>query len=93
MHSSRAGTTGTAETAEARAGGRERKAAGGTAAGGLRFDRASWTVLCAVAAVLLGPAAATASALDQANKAPLHHAVRAQQSQGHLPADTGRGTA
>ncbi|MFB7495478.1 hypothetical protein ACFC09_12365 [Streptomyces sp. NPDC056161] len=74
-----------------RVGGREREAARGTVVGGRRFDRASWTVLCAVAAVLLGPAAATASALDRANKAPLHHAVRAQQPQGHLPANAGRG--
>ena len=37
-----------------------------------------WTVVCAVATVVLGPAAVTASALDQANKAPLYHAVTDQ---------------
>ncbi|MGW4735363.1 hypothetical protein ACWEQC_40520 [Streptomyces shenzhenensis] len=55
-----------------------------------RFGRGPWTVLGVVAAVLLGPAAATASALDQANKAPLHPAVRAEQTQAHLPTDTSR---
>ncbi|MER6524482.1 hypothetical protein [Streptomyces sp. NPDC001508] len=49
-----------------------------------------WTVVCVVGAVLLGPAAATASALDQANKAPLHLAVRTEQPQACLPMDTGR---
>ncbi|MFF7310961.1 hypothetical protein [Streptomyces sp. NPDC008137] len=39
--------------------------------------RGPWAVLRAVATVVLGPAAATASALDQANAAPLHHAVKA----------------
>jgi hypothetical protein len=64
---------------------------GRTASGPWRFTGGTWTVLCAVAAVLIGPAAATASALDQANKAPLHHAERAaQQTQGHLPADDSR---
>ncbi|MEU5097194.1 hypothetical protein [Streptomyces sp. NPDC020996] len=49
-----------------------------------------WTVVCAVAAVVVGPAAATASALDQANKAPLHHAVAAE-TQAYLPSEpTGR---
>ncbi|MFF3905166.1 hypothetical protein ACFYZJ_04010 [Streptomyces sp. NPDC001848] len=37
--------------------------------------RNPWTVLCVAATVVLGPAAATASALDQANKAPLHHVL------------------
>ena len=37
--------------------------------------RGPWAVLCAVATVVLGPAAATASALGQANAAPLYHAV------------------
>lgn len=59
------------------------------AAAGRRALRSPWTVLCAVAAVVLGPAAATASALEQANKAPLHHAVRAEQ-QAYLPADATR---
>jgi hypothetical protein len=49
-----------------------------------------WTVVCAVAAVVLGPAAVTASALDQANKAPRHHAVRADQNQAYIPSDTTR---
>lgn len=51
-----------------------------------------WTVVCAVAAVVLGPAAVTASALDQANAAPLHHPVkvRADQSQAYLPTDPTR---
>ncbi|MDX3313729.1 hypothetical protein ACWGH3_13635 [Streptomyces sp. NPDC054884] len=57
--------------------------------------RSPWTVLCAVAAVVLGPAAATASALEQANRAPMHHApmhhaVRVDPSQAYLPADTTR---
>ncbi|TXS46782.1 hypothetical protein EAO75_20035 [Streptomyces sp. uw30] len=49
-----------------------------------------WTVVCAVATVVLGPAAVTASALDQANKAPMHHAVRADQAQAYIPSDPGR---
>ncbi|MFI7497347.1 hypothetical protein ACIBVL_02325 [Streptomyces sp. NPDC049687] len=59
-----------------------------TAAGWTRAARSPWMVLCAVAAVVLGPAAVTASALEQANKAPLHHAVRADQAQAYIPADT-----
>ncbi|MEU1202199.1 hypothetical protein ABZ446_39105 [Streptomyces sp. NPDC005813] len=59
-------------------------------AGWARTARSPWTVVCAVATVVLGPTAVTASALDQANAAPLHHAVRAEQPQAHLPADTGR---
>ncbi|MEV7995853.1 hypothetical protein AB0O67_29350 [Streptomyces sp. NPDC086077] len=35
--------------------------------------RGPWTVLCAVATVVLGPRTAIVSALDQANAAPLHH--------------------
>ncbi|MQY32986.1 hypothetical protein SRB17_09460 [Streptomyces sp. RB17] len=53
-----------------------------------RTARGPWAVLCAVATVVLGPAAATASALGQANAAPLHHAVRADQPQAYLPADS-----
>jgi hypothetical protein len=49
-----------------------------------------WTVVCAVATVVLGPAAVTASALDQANKAPLYHATRADQTQAYIPTDTTR---
>ncbi|GGR20376.1 hypothetical protein GCM10010251_40210 [Streptomyces aurantiogriseus] len=60
------------------------------AAGWTRAARSPWTVVCAVAAVVLGPAATTASALEQANKAPLHHAVRAEQQQAYIPTDTTR---
>ncbi|MEV2214530.1 hypothetical protein AB0H86_24275 [Streptomyces sp. NPDC050997] len=53
-----------------------------------------WTVVCAVATVVLGPAAVTASALDQANKAPMHHAARVDrpvdQTQAYLPTDPTR---
>ncbi|OUD00828.1 hypothetical protein [Streptomyces swartbergensis] len=52
--------------------------------------RGPWAVLCAVATVVLGPAAATASALDQANAAPLHHAAKADQAHAYLPSDTSR---
>ncbi|GGW27107.1 MULTISPECIES: hypothetical protein [Streptomyces] len=59
------------------------------AAGWRRAARSPWTILCAVAAVVLGPAAVTASALEQANQAPLHHAVRAEQ-QAYIPMDATR---
>jgi hypothetical protein len=49
-----------------------------------------WTVVCAVATVVLGPAAVTASALDQANAAPMHHVVKADQTQAYIPSDTSR---
>ncbi|OQR59296.1 hypothetical protein B6E66_36215 [Streptomyces maremycinicus] len=52
--------------------------------------RSPWTVLCAVAAVVLGPAAATASALERANEAPMHHAARVDRSQAYIPADSTR---
>ncbi|WP_330304022.1 MULTISPECIES: hypothetical protein [unclassified Streptomyces] len=52
--------------------------------------RGPWAVVCAVATVVLGPAAVTASALDQANAAPMHHAVKADQTQAYIPSDTGR---
>ncbi|WP_405815855.1 hypothetical protein OG241_15050 [Streptomyces sp. NBC_01390] len=54
--------------------------------------RNPWAVLCAVATVVLGPAAVTASALDQANRAPLHHhAVRADPTQqAYIPSDLTR---
>ncbi|MPY33200.1 hypothetical protein FNH09_18605 [Streptomyces adustus] len=52
--------------------------------------RSPWAVLCAVATVVLGPAAVTASALEQANRAPLHHAAQAEQPQAYLPSDPGR---
>ncbi|MGW1022356.1 hypothetical protein ACWD4J_01375 [Streptomyces sp. NPDC002577] len=35
--------------------------------------RKPWTVLCVAASVVVGPTAATASALDRANAAPPHH--------------------
>ncbi|MEV6023948.1 hypothetical protein [Streptomyces sp. NPDC052036] len=44
--------------------------------------RNPWTVVCAVATVVLGPAAATASALDQANRAPLHHTAGSGRDPG-----------
>lgn len=59
-------------------------------AGRGRTARGPWTVLCAVVAVVLGPAAATASALEQANRAPMHHAVRTDQPQAYIPADSAR---
>ncbi|MER7482867.1 hypothetical protein ABTX60_35400 [Streptomyces sp. NPDC126510] len=52
--------------------------------------RGPWAVLCAVMTVVLGPAAVTASALDQANAAPLHHAVRAEGTHAYIASDTGR---
>ncbi|MFG2795233.1 hypothetical protein [Streptomyces pseudovenezuelae] len=55
-----------------------------------RTARGPWAVVCAVAAVVLGPAAVTASALDQANAAPMHHAVKADETQAYIPADTTR---
>ncbi|MEU6776445.1 hypothetical protein [Streptomyces sp. NPDC046759] len=76
MNSSRKGAKGTDETAER--------------AHRPRAARGPWAVLCAAATVVLGPAAATASALDQANAAPLHHAVRAEHAQACLPADSTR---
>ncbi|MGY6025265.1 hypothetical protein [Streptomyces spinosirectus] len=55
-----------------------------------RVARGPWAALCAAVAVVLGPAAVTASALDQANAAPMHHAVQADQTRACLPSDTGR---
>nr|WP_308121988.1 hypothetical protein [Streptomyces sp. TRM70350] len=52
--------------------------------------RAPRTVLCEVATIVLGPAAVTASALDQANAAPLRHAVQADRTQAYMPTDTSR---
>ncbi|MFG3658785.1 hypothetical protein [Streptomyces sp. NPDC047706] len=46
--------------------------------------RGPWRVLCAVATVVVGPDAAIANALDQANAAPLRHA--ADQTQAYFPA-------
>ncbi|WP_436319815.1 hypothetical protein [Streptomyces massasporeus] len=53
-------------------------------------SRGPWAVLCAVVTVVLGPAAVTASALDQANAAPLHHAVRADPAHAYVPSDASR---
>ncbi|MFJ3421444.1 hypothetical protein ACIPN8_34430 [Streptomyces sp. NPDC086082] len=58
--------------------------------GWARSARGPWAVVCAVATVILGPAAVTASALDQANAAPMHHAVKAEQTQAYIPTDTSR---
>ena len=59
--------------------------------GRVKAERGPWTVVCAVATVVLGPAAVTASALDQANAAPMHQAARAaEQTQAYVPADLGR---
>ncbi|MER6128826.1 hypothetical protein ABT173_40975 [Streptomyces sp. NPDC001795] len=46
--------------------------------------RNPWTVVCAVATVVLGPAAVTASALDQANRAPMYHAAKPGHAPEHL---------
>lgn len=54
------------------------------------ITRGPWAALCAAAAVVLGPAAVTASALDQANAAPMYHAVKADQTQAYIPTDTTR---
>lgn len=59
-------------------------------AGWTRSARGPWAVICAVATVVLGPAAVTASALDQANAAPPLHAMRADQTQAYIPSDIGR---
>jgi hypothetical protein len=60
------------------------------AGGWARTARGPWAVVCAVVAVVLGPAAVTASALDQANAAPMHHAVKADHTQAYIPTDTTR---
>ncbi|KOU59957.1 hypothetical protein ADK57_31605 [Streptomyces sp. MMG1533] len=61
-----------------------------TTGGWTRTARGPWAVVCAVAAVILGPAAVTASALEQANAAPLYHAVKADNTQAYIPTDTTR---
>ncbi|MET8133782.1 hypothetical protein [Streptomyces sp. NPDC005251] len=58
--------------------------------GRVKAVRGPWAVVCAMATVVLGPAAVTASALDQANAAPMHHTVRAEQPQAYIPSDLGR---
>jgi hypothetical protein len=64
------------------------------AGGWVKTARGPWAVVCAVATVVLGPAAVTASALDQANAAPMRHTVRAEQPRAYIPSDlAGRGPA
>ncbi|MFD5639456.1 hypothetical protein ACFWJM_35695 [Streptomyces sp. NPDC127077] len=52
--------------------------------------RGPWAVVCAVVTVVLGPAAVTASALDQANAAPRHHTTRADDARAYVPVDRTR---
>jgi hypothetical protein len=52
--------------------------------------RRPWTAVAAAVAVVLGPAAVTASALDRANAAPPHHSTRTDQKQAYLPTDPTR---
>ncbi|MFD5340941.1 hypothetical protein [Streptomyces hawaiiensis] len=68
------------------------KAPGDTGNAGVRSGaaRGPWAVLCAALTVVLGPAAVTASALDQANAAPMHHAVRADSAHAYIPSDASR---
>ncbi|MFF3347686.1 hypothetical protein [Streptomyces sp. NPDC002779] len=58
----------------------------------MRSSSRMWTVVCAVTTVVLGPAAVTASALEQANAAPQHHTVKvkAEAAQAYLPSDPNR---
>lgn len=44
-------------------------------------------MLRAVATVILGPAAATASALGQADAAPMHHPVRADRAHAYIASE------
>jgi hypothetical protein len=53
--------------------------------GWVKAARGPWTVVSAVVAVVLGPAAVTASALDQANAAPMHHAPAHRTPAHHTP--------
>ncbi|MFJ3716206.1 hypothetical protein [Streptomyces sp. NPDC090057] len=57
-------------------------------AGRTRPARGPWAVVCAVATVVLGPAAATASALDRANAAPRTTRRRPARPTARPPADT-----
>ncbi|MEU5768906.1 hypothetical protein [Streptomyces asoensis] len=88
------GDLGAAEGAGTPAGGPDGAGAddatAGKRPGRSRGARSPWAVLCAVAAVVLGPAATTASALEQANRAPLHHAVRIDPAPAYIPADSTR---
>ncbi|MHC3472470.1 hypothetical protein ACYF6T_27765 [Streptomyces sp. 7R007] len=58
--------------------------------GWTKAARGPWTALCAAVAVVLGPAAVTASALDQANAAPMHHTAKADQPLAYIPSDQAR---
>ncbi|WP_181140856.1 hypothetical protein [Streptomyces sp. Ru62] len=60
-------------------------------AGRSRTVRGPWALVRAVATVVLGPAAVTASALDRADAAPAHHAAEAGRAQAPGPAG-GTGT-
>ncbi|MEU1709351.1 hypothetical protein ABZ478_28990 [Streptomyces sp. NPDC005706] len=71
-------------------GGRGRCTERAERAGRARATRGPWAVVRAVATVVLGPAAVTASALDQANAAPPHHPVRADTA-ARQPSDAARG--
>jgi hypothetical protein len=66
--------------------------------------RSPWTVACAAVAVVLGPSAVTASALERANSAPLHRPAAPDREPHHaapyaatpyayLPRSTYRGQA
>ncbi len=62
----------------------------GSAPGRTRTARGPWAVVCAAVTVVLGPAAVTASALDQANAAPMHHPVKADRTGASPAADSTR---
>ncbi|WP_460108905.1 hypothetical protein [Streptomyces sp. YKOK-J1] len=57
-----------------------------------RPARGPWAAMCAVATVVLGPAAVTASALDRANAAPPHHPAGTDAA-ARPPSDPARGRA
>ncbi|PTM83275.1 hypothetical protein [Streptomyces sp. VMFN-G11Ma] len=57
--------------------------------GRTRTTRGPWPALCAATAVVLGPAAVTASALDQANAAPMHHTAETGEAGAYVPSGTG----
>jgi hypothetical protein len=60
------------------------------AAGRVTAARGPWAVVCAVVTVVLGPAAVTASALDQANAAPRHHTARADGPRAYATEEPAR---
>ncbi|KUN05378.1 hypothetical protein AQI95_15680 [Streptomyces yokosukanensis] len=55
-----------------------------------RSAHGPWAAVRAAATVVLGPAEAVASALDQANAAPLRHTARSGRAQARLPAGATR---